>query len=154
MFRHTKIVATVGPSTSTPGRLQELMGAGTDVFRLNFSHGEHTEKALIISRIRELSRQQQRAVAILGDLQGPKIRTGKMRSGKLQLFAGEEVTITTRDLLGDDNLIPTTYQQLPMDVVPGDRVLLDDGLLELKVLATNPDEVSCRVLVGGELKDN
>jgi pyruvate kinase len=154
MFRHTKIVATVGPSTSSPARLQELMDAGTDVFRLNFSHGEHAEKALIISRIREMSRQRQRAVAILGDLQGPKIRTGKMRTGRMQLFAGEEVTITTRDLLGADNLIPTTYQQLPTDVVPGDHVLLDDGLLELEVLATKPDEVTCRVLVGGELKDN
>lgn len=154
MFRHTKIVATVGPATSAPDRLQALMDAGTDVFRLNFSHGEHTEKALIISRIRELSRQRQRAVAILGDLQGPKIRTGKMRGGKLQLFAGEQVTITTRDLLGADNLIPTTYQQLPADVVAGDRILLDDGLLELEVESISAEDVRCRVLVGGELKDN
>lgn len=154
MFRHTKIVATVGPATSAPDRLKALMDAGTDVFRLNFSHGEPAEKALIIGRIRELSRQQQRAVAILGDLQGPKIRTGKMRDGKLMLFAGEQVTITTRDLLGGDNLIPTTYSQLPADVVVGDRILLDDGLLELEVMLTSAEEVRCRVLVGGELKDN
>jgi pyruvate kinase len=154
MFRHTKIVATVGPATSSHERLQELMTAGADVFRLNFSHGEHAEKALIIGRIRELSRQQQRAVAILGDLQGPKIRTGKMRGGRMQLFAGEEVTVTTRELSGADNLIPTTYQRLPGDVVPGNRILLDDGLLELEVLATSAEDVTCRVLVGGELKDN
>jgi len=154
MFRHTKIVATIGPSSSAPGRLKELMDAGTDVFRLNFSHGEHTEKALIISRIRELSRQRQRAVAILGDLQGPKIRTGKMHGGRMQLFTGEEVTVTTREVLGADNLIPTTYQQLPGDLAAGNRILLDDGLLELEVLDISAEDVTCRVLVGGELKDN
>jgi pyruvate kinase len=154
MFRHTKIVATVGPATSSHERLRDLLLAGTDVFRLNFSHGEHEEKALIIERIRELSRQQQRAVAILGDLQGPKIRTGKMRGGRMQLVAGEEVTVTTRELLGADRLIPTTYRRLPGDVFPGNHILLDDGLLELEVLASSAEEVTCRVLVGGELKDN
>jgi pyruvate kinase len=154
MFRHTKIVATVGPATSSTERLRDLMAAGTDVFRLNFSHGEHEEKATIIERIREISRQQQRAVAILGDLQGPKIRTGKMRGGRMQLFAGEEVTVTTRELLGADNLIPTTYRRLPVDVIPGNHILLDDGLLELEVVAVSAEEVRCRVLVGGELKDN
>ena len=154
MFRHTKIVVTVGPASSSYERLEELMEAGADVFRLNFSHGEHADKALVIEHIREISKQRKRAVAILGDLQGPKIRTGRMRGGEMQLFVGEEVCFTTRDVLGADNLIPTSYQALPRDVEVGNRVLLDDGLLELTVLAVEGEEVRCRVEVGGLLRDN
>jgi len=154
MFRHTKIVATVGPATASREQLQALMEAGADVFRLNFSHGEQADKANIIATIRDLSRQRQRAVAILADLQGPKIRTGRMQGGSLQLFAGEEVRITTAEVLGADNLIPTSYRDLPRDVRVGDRILLDDGLLEMKVLAVAGEEVVCRVVVGGELRDN
>jgi len=154
MFRHTKIVATVGPATDSSDRLQALMEAGTDVFRLNFSHGGHADKAQVIRHIREISQQRQRAVAILGDLQGPKIRTGRMRNGEMQLSAGAEVRITTREVLGGDNLIPTSYAHLPQDVVVGSRILLDDGLLELSVLASEGDEIRCRVEVGGVLKDN
>nr|NIQ98062.1 pyruvate kinase [Desulfuromonadales bacterium]NIS43957.1 pyruvate kinase [Desulfuromonadales bacterium] len=99
-YRHTKIVATVGPASDSEKRLNQLMEAGADVFRLNFSHGDHQNKAAIIRRIRELSRKRQRAVAILGDLQGPKIRTGVMAGGELQLNSGAEVVITTRAVEG------------------------------------------------------
>ncbi len=153
MFRRTKIVATVGPASSSDDRLLALMEAGADVFRLNFSHGERTEKEPLIRRIRDLSRQRRRAVAILGDLQGPKIRTGVMAGGALELVPGEEVTITTREVVGVGKLIPTTYRELPGDVNPGDRILLDDGLLELAVLDSAGDEVRCRVTVGGTLRD-
>ncbi len=152
-FRHTKIVATVGPACAGREQLLALMEAGADVFRLNFSHGRPEEKALIIDRLRELSRQRQRAVAILGDLQGPKIRVGELEGGSMQLFRGEEVWITTEKGLGRDNLIPTGYERLPGDVRPGDRILLDDGLLELQVEEVTPPRVRCRVLVGGTLRD-
>ncbi|PLX81551.1 MAG: pyruvate kinase [Desulfuromonas sp.] len=151
--RHIKIVATVGPACASPSGLMGLMEAGADVFRLNFSHGELAEKQVIISQIRELSRQRQRAVAILGDLQGPKIRVGRLKDGVMELFTGEEVVLTTEDLVGGDNLIPTPYTALPGDVVVNDRILLDDGLLELQVEKVEPPRVSCRVVVGGLLKE-
>lgn len=153
MLRRTKIVATVGPACSSEEMLQALLKQGVDVFRLNFSHGGHAEKATVIEHIRDLSRRQNRAVAILGDLQGPKIRAGLMKDGELDLVEGSEVVITTREVLGEGTLIPTVYQDLPRDVVPGNRILLDDGLMELKVLAADGDNVRCRVISGGRLKD-
>lgn len=153
MFRRTKIVATLGPASSSEERLFALMEAGADVFRLNFSHGSHADKTDLIQRIRTVSQHRRQAVAILGDLQGPKIRTGVMQDGQLQLVPGSEVVITTREVVGAGSLIPTTYRQLPGDVRPGDQILLDDGLLELQVLKVAGDDVSCRVLVGGALKD-
>ncbi len=153
MVRRTKIVATLGPASESEEMLQALMEAGADVFRLNFSHGDHETKAALIRRIRDLSRKRRKAMAILGDLQGPKIRTGLMKGGSMQLEAGKEVTITTRDLQGEGGLIPTTYENLPRDVKRGDRILLDDGLLELEVLSVAGTEVRCRVKVGGFLKN-
>ena len=152
-FRRNKIVATVGPSSSSRAMLLALMQAGADVFRLNFSHGQHADLAETVALIRELSRDRRRAVAILGDLQGPKIRAGMMRGGSMDLTAGEVVVITTDDVLGENGLIPTTYQALPQDVSVGDRVLLDDGLLELHVENVQDGQVHCRVLVGGILKN-
>jgi len=152
-FRRTKIVATVGPASSDRAMLQSLMEAGADVFRLNFSHGQHAELAEIVATIRELSQKRRRAVAILGDLQGPKIRTGRMQGGQMPLIAGETVTITTADCLGADGIIPTIYKALPTDVRPGSRILMDDGLLELAVEAIEGAKVHCRVVVGGILKD-
>ncbi|OHB25751.1 MAG: pyruvate kinase [Desulfuromonadaceae bacterium GWC2_58_13] len=153
MFRRTKIVATVGPASESEAMLLALMEAGADVFRLNFSHGDQAGKAILIQRLRDLSRRRQQAVAILADLQGPKIRAGRMRGGEMMLTADQEVVITTREVLGDNGVIPTTYQHLPGDVKPGDPILLDDGLLELQVLAVGTDEVRCRVHIGGLLKD-
>jgi pyruvate kinase len=153
MVRHTKIVATVGPACESEEKLLALMEAGADVFRLNFSHGDQAGKAVIIRRIRELSKRRQQAVAILGDLQGPKIRTGPMKGGALELIEGREVLLTVRDALGEGDVIPTTYRQLPGDVEPGDRILLDDGLMELEVLGVVGGDVRCRVRVGGVLKD-
>jgi pyruvate kinase len=153
MFRRTKIVATVGPACDTRERLSSLMKAGVDVFRLNFSHGDHAGKEAVIRIIRELSQQHEHAVAILADLQGPKIRTGLMEGGGMQLVAGTEVTVTTREVMGQGDLIPTIYQGLPSDVGPGDRILLDDGLMELEVIRVDGNDVRCRVVSGGLLKD-
>ncbi|WP_432822497.1 pyruvate kinase [Trichloromonas sp.] len=153
MYRRTKIVATLGPASESEAMLLALMEAGADVFRLNFSHGDQAGKTVLIKRLRDLSIQRRQAVAILADLQGPKIRTGRMKDGELLLTAGQEVVITTREVLGADGVIPTSYRNLPGDVKPGDSILLDDGLLELQVLAVSDDEVRCRALVGGLLKD-
>ena len=153
MFRRTKIVATLGPASSSDETLRAMMNAGVDVFRVNFSHGDRETKADLIRRIRDLSRQSRRAVGILGDLQGPKIRTGLMTGGELLLIQGTEVRVTTRDVVGAGDLIPTSYRELPQDVRPGDRILLDDGLMELEVLATAGDEVRCLVRSGGVLRD-
>ena len=153
MHRRTKIVATIGPACDSRAGLESLMSAGVNVFRLNFSHGEAKQKAEWIKHIREISKQQKRPVAILGDLQGPKIRTGLMRDGGQQLTAGQEVQITTAAVEGADGVIPTSYKSLPQDVIPGDQILLDDGQLELSVLQVVDDKVFCRVVVGGLLKD-
>ncbi len=153
MFRHTKIVATLGPSSTEEKVLSALLEAGVSVFRLNFSHGNLNDKAMIIKRIRKLSKQRRNAVAILGDLQGPKIRVNLFKNGSMELIAGTEVTITSRDILGGDGLIPTIYKELPQDVHPGDQILLDDGLMELEVLDVQNFDVRCRVRYGGLLKD-
>lgn len=153
MYRRTKIAATIGPSCSTRTELQELMNAGVNIFRLNFSHGVQEEKAALIEIIRDLSSQQKSAVAILGDLQGPKIRVGQLRGGSMTLTAEQKVTITSRNLIGTNGIIPTVYRELPQDVIPGSRILLDDGLIELEVLSIEGEDVHCLVCVGGELKD-
>lgn len=154
MTRKTKIVATVGPASSSVKVLKKLMLAGVDIFRLNFSHGENNEKKELIERIREVSGRLGSDVGILADLQGPKIRTGKMRDNAMTLVKGEAVTITTADILGDNGMIPTIYRDLPRDVRPGSRILLDDGLLELKVGVVQGDDVLCTVVTGGALKNN
>ncbi|PLY01468.1 MAG: pyruvate kinase [Desulfuromonas sp.] len=152
MFRHTKIVATLGPASDSEAQLEQLMEAGADVFRLNFSHGDQASKSELIRRIRDISRRRQRAVAILGDLQGPKIRAGEMQDGGVMLEDGAEITITTRTVIGTAELFSTTYQALPKDVRTGDSILLDDGLLEFSVIESGGDEVRCRIVTGGELR--
>lgn len=152
--RKTKIVATVGPVSSSPEMIRKLIRAGVDIFRLNFSHGENSQKLELIRAIRLLSEKVGCQVGILGDLQGPKIRTGKMAGDGMLLTKGQEVVITTDDVLGSDGVIPTIYRSLPDDVHPGSRILLDDGLLELKVIGLDGGRVRCLVVTGGLLKDN
>jgi pyruvate kinase len=154
-MRRTKIVCTIGPAASSEERLQQLMQAGMNVARLNFSHGTHDEHEAVIERIRSSARSQEYPIAILQDLQGPKIRTGQLQGGKpVKLVDGAEITITNRPLTGDSQTISTTYQALPQDVKAGDRVLLDDGLIELRVLETNVTDVRCRIVHGGMLGEH
>lgn len=152
MLRRTKIVATIGPASGSPERLKELIDAGADVFRLNFSHGSHEDKRQWIEQIRAYSIQKNWPVAILGDLQGPKIRVGLLAQEPMMLKEGADVCITIDETDGSDGRIPTIYTGLPKDVRPGSSILLDDGLLELKVLSAGPRDVYCRVMVGGPLK--
>lgn len=147
-----KIVATLGPATSTPERIEQLLAAGVNVVRLNFSHGTHAEHAERIRLVRALSERLGCHIAVLQDLQGPKIRVGALAGGgPVQLVEGARLTITTRPVAGTAELISTTYAHLPADVKPGDRILLDDGRLELCVLAVAGDEVETEVVHGGLL---
>jgi pyruvate kinase len=154
-MRRTKIVCTIGPATNSEERLEQLVRAGMNVARLNFSHGKQEEHAAVIERIRVIAKRLGQAVAILQDLQGPKIRVGDLKDGQpIKLLSDTWVTITTRPVEGDSQTIPTTYQQLPQDVRPGDRILLDDGLMELRVGDTNGTDVHCLVVNGGLLKEH
>lgn len=152
--RRTKIVATIGPATSSLEMCTNLAQAGVDVFRLNMSHGTHESHAESYQLIRDTASQLQRPIAIMADLCGPKIRTGKFRDGVARLSDGSEVTLTTRQAIGDSHLIPSQYDGLPDDVQPGSRVLLADGLLELRVESVKGTEIICSVIHGGELRDH
>lgn len=154
-MRRTKIVCTIGPATKSEEQLEKLMRAGMNVARLNFSHGTQQDHAVVIKRIRALSTRLSCPIAILQDLQGPKIRVGSLQGGQpIKLVDGATVTITTKDVEGNEEIIPTTYEALPQDVQAGDRILLDDGLLELRVLSTTDTDVECQVVHGGMLKEH
>ncbi len=154
-MRRTKIVCTIGPATNSEEQLERLMQAGMNVARLNFSHGTQQEHAIVIERIRAIAARLGCAIAILQDLQGPKIRTGSLRDGKpVTLVDGTHITITTRNVLGTAEVISTTYKQLPHDVKSDDRILLNDGLLELRVLDKNETDVFCVVIHGGQLGEH
>ncbi|HLZ55975.1 MAG TPA: pyruvate kinase [Ktedonosporobacter sp.] len=154
-MRRTKIVCTIGPATNSEEQLERLMRAGMNVARLNFSHGTQAEHAVVIERIRALSTRIGCAIAILQDLQGPKIRTGSLQDQQpVKLVDGANITITIRNVIGTAEIVSTTYPQLPQDVQPGDRILLNDGLLELRVEAKDATDVHCVVVHGGELGEH
>ncbi len=149
--RRTKIVATVGPASNTTEMLERLIAAGVDVFRLNFSHGTHELHAAAYGRIRDAAARANKHVAVLADLCGPKIRCGVFKDGGIDLVGGSEVTLTTRECEGGPGLIVSEYRALSGDVKVGDRVLLDDGKLELTVVGVEGTEIHCHVVHGGRL---
>jgi len=150
-----KIVCTLGPASSTPERIGELIDAGMNVARLNFSHGSHEDHAKMLQTVRTEADRRGKAVAVLLDLQGPKIRVGKFASPTgVKLEAGAPFTITTdQSVIGDEKRVSTVYQQLPLDVKPGDQLLLDDGYMSMAVTEVVDKEVRCVVVTGGILKD-
>lgn len=151
--RRVKIVATIGPAINTREGLEKAILAGMNVARLNFSHGTHEMHAQVIDDIRELSRKWNAPVSILQDLQGPKIRVGRFEKGSIELTDGQKVTVTAEEITGRDGLIPTDFKALPETVTVGQKILLDDGLIELKVLSTAGPRIECEVVYGGLLKD-
>jgi pyruvate kinase len=155
-MRRTKIVATIGPVCRERPMLERLVRAGVDVVRLNFSHGEPEDHLKVMRAVREISAALDRPIAVLQDLSGPKIRTGRLRGGQpVSLADGARILITTDESVeGDGSIISTTYAALPADVRPGDRILLDDGNLELRVVRATDKEVECAVGHGGLLKPN
>jgi pyruvate kinase len=150
---NTKIVATLGPATTTAPMIRRLMQAGVDVFRLNASHGSREERAAAVRLIREAEAEEGRLTGILLDLQGPKIRLGTFEGGAATLEAGSEFVITTEEIQGDAFAAYTTYKDFARDVKEGDRVLLADGALELKVLDSDGIKARCRVVTGGVVSD-
>lgn len=154
-FRRSKIVCTIGPASRTPRLIEQLIRAGMNVARLNFSHGTHEEHAANMHMIRAASHKLGRPIAILADLQGPKIRTGPLAGGgPVTLRAGQAFTITTAKILGDASRVSTNFLLLPHEVHVGDRILLADGLIELRVRQTRGAEVRCEVVNGGALGEH
>ena len=153
--RHSKIVCTIGPATRSPRMIRKLLLAGMDVARLNFSHGTPAEHAQSFSILREAAAAFQKPIAILADLQGPKIRTGALAGGgTVTLRAGQKFVITTARILGDSTRVSTIFHPLPREVKAGDRILLSDGLIELRVGRIRKQEVICRVVNGGLLGEH
>ena len=152
--RRTKLVCTVGPASSSVEVLEKLIRAGLNVARLNFSHGNHEGHAATYKKIREAEAKTGRPIAILQDLQGPKIRLGKL-DGVVQLPEGEEIILSSRgDFLGSSPRLPTTYSSLARDVKPGEPILLADGRMVLEVIEILDEDVRCRVMVGGQVTSN
>ncbi len=154
-MRKAKIVATLGPASRAPDQLRELISAGMNVARVNMSHGTHESHAETIQAVRAIAAELNSPVATLLDLCGPKIRTGLLKDHQpINLSEGQELTITTRDIIGDSSTISTSYTHLPQDVKAGDRILLADGLIELHVEQVGQSDVICRVINAGELGEN
>lgn len=153
--RRAKIVATLGPASNTEPVFRDLVRAGVDVVRLNFSHGTHEEKLALIQMIRKVSREERKPLCILGDLQGPKIRTSKLKDHQpVLLKAGQRLTITPREVPGTASLVGTTFKTLAENVEQGSRILLSDGLIELRVHEVDGADVVCEIINGGMLGEN
>ncbi len=154
-FRHSKIVCTIGPASRSPRMMDRLLRAGMDVARLNFSHGTQEEHAKSIALLRAAAVQHEKPIAILADLQGPKIRTGPLAGGRpVMLRSGQRFVITTAKVLGDSTRVNTTFAPLPREVHRGDRILLADGLIELRVEQVRGREVVCEIVNGGALGEH
>ncbi|MCC5919798.1 MAG: pyruvate kinase [Cyclobacteriaceae bacterium] len=151
-FNKTKIVATVGPASNNKEKLRELIKAGVDVFRLNFSHGTHEIHEKVIQMVTELNEEMGTHAALLQDLQGPKIRTGEVENNGVEIKEGDTFIITTEDMVGTSKKVSTSYQSLAKDVVPGNTILIDDGKIELRVIKTDGKDVHTQVVYGGIVK--
>lgn len=152
-WRRTKIIATLGPSSKSEKRISDLIDSGADIFRLNMSHGTHDEHRLLAQKIRKISKRKNKHVGILMDLCGPKIRVGMFENGSIVLKQGEEVIVSCSITTGGQGVIPSQYKSLYKDVKKSDRILLDDGKLELKVKSVKGKEVICEVVYGGVLSN-
>jgi pyruvate kinase len=154
-FRHSKIVCTIGPASRSPRTIDRLLRAGMDVARLNFSHGSHANHAESIVMLRTAAAHLHKPIAVLADLQGPKIRTGPLAGGApVILRTGQKFVITTARILGDSTRVSTVFKPLPREVHRGDRILLSDGLIELRVAQVRGREVVCEVVNGGALGEH
>ncbi|MBI4464231.1 MAG: pyruvate kinase [Acidobacteria bacterium] len=154
-MRRTKIICTLGPATGSREKIRELMDAGMDIARLNFSHGTQEQHATVARWVREASQELGRPVALLQDLSGPKIRTGRLRRRQaVRLTPGQTLGLTACDLEGSSRRVSVSYEQLAEDVRPGDSILLDDGLIELRVVRTVGREVETKVIHGGLLSEH
>ncbi len=151
-YNKTKIIATIGPATSSTQMLKRIIKAGVDVCRINFSHGTHDEHRKVIERVRKINEENGIHVAILGDLQGPKLRIGDVENNRIELVKGSKLILTTNKCVGTASRLYISYQDLPKDVQKGERVLLDDGKIELRIeKVINDEEIEAKVIYGGML---
>jgi pyruvate kinase len=148
----TKVVATIGPASDSPEMLERLIRAGLDVARLNFSHGEFEHHGEVMARIRTAEKKVGRSVAIMADLPGPKMRLGKIEPEPVKLEAGDAFTLTSEDIIGDKRRASMSFEPLPRVVKPGDRLFLNDGLVQVQVECATTTQVHCKIVVGGELR--
>ena len=154
-YNKTKIIATVGPSSSSEKILEQMIRGGVDLFRVNFSHGSYDEVKKIISSIRLLNKKLKTSIGILADLQGPKIRIGKVKNNSIQLVEGKTISFTNKECIGDESKLYINYAHFPADVSVGDSILINDGKFLLKVTATNKkDSVKAKIIQGGLLSSN
>lgn len=152
--RRTKIVCTIGPSTSSASAIKELLEAGMDVARINFSHGTHKEHARQIRTLRKVAKQVGSPLAIMQDLPGPKDRTGKLKKGVVELKENADFVLTTKEVLGDEHQVSVGLPDLPKSVKLGDTIFLDDGTIKLTVVAISDTDVNCHVIAGGRLGED
>ncbi len=150
----TKIVATLGPATTTPEKIEALVKAGVDIFRINFSHGTENEHSETIERIKQIAGKFDFPVAILQDLQGPKIRLGKIKNGKAVLNRGAEFILTTKEIIGDEHIASITFPAVIKDVSPGEIIYINDGLIKLKIERIDKENIYTKVIEGGEISDH
>ena len=153
-YLRTKIVCTIGPSTSSASMIKELLQAGMDVARINFSHGTHKEHASYIRTLQQAAKQAGVPLGIMQDLPGPKNRTGKLKKSAIELTENADFVLTTKEVLGDEHRVSVGLPDLPKNVKPGDMIFIDDGAIELKVVATSKTEVSCQIVTGGKLGED
>src|SRR3712207_2249336 len=152
--RRVKIVCTMGPATASPERIRGLVEAGMDVARLNFSHGSHADHEQVFRLVRQAAEETGRAVAVLADLQGPKIRLGRFADGPHVWNTGDMVTITSDETPGTIDRVSCTYKKLPQEVKPGDRLLIDDGKVAVQVTGVDGNDIRCLVVEGGPVSNN
>ena len=151
-MKKTKIICTMGPNTNDRNVMMELAKNGMDVARFNFSHGDYEEHQGRLELLKEVRKELDIPVAALLDTKGPEIRTGQLKDGKkVTLKEGQTYTLTTRELIGDENIGYINYSGLGEDVVPGNKILIDDGLIEMDVMEVNGTDIVCKVINGGEL---
>jgi pyruvate kinase len=148
----TKIVCTLGPSSDTPEVIEQMIIAGMDVARLNFSHGDFTTHAEVIEKLRSAAQAAGSPVTIMADLPGPKMRVGEIADEPVALKAGDLLTLTSEEIVGSHNRVSVTFSRLPQVVKPGDTLFLNDGIIQLEVLSVKGNDVACRVVAGGELR--
>ena len=154
MMRRTKIVCTVGPASETEEMIAKLVSAGMNVARINFSHGTHEYQRMLIQRIKKVRKELGQPVAVLMDLQGPKIRIGNIKGTAVELLPGQQYVLTSDAVLGDENRASVSLKSLPHEVLSGHPILLADGNIELRVERVEPPEIFCRVIVGGSLSSH